>query len=379
MSLEVEPAGVRLPKAVPPDTRPLEAWSPATRPLASGPSAVRPPEAEPPEAEPPETEPPTLGPSEAELPNTRPSTTGSPTPRPPKAESPDPPSPATEPPTTEPPTTGPSKGEPPEAEAREPGSPDAPRGVRAPEDVSPRDEARAPEDASPRDEARAPEDASPRDEARAPEDASPRDGVRAPEGALRGEEAPEGRPIAMVLPRRRPRLGSRLLSSDSTGSTRCVPNSSVSRAGRTSSARAAAPLIMRPAIFPPRFCALIEVDLYRHGPPGRWPEIRETGTARTVAVSVRIEASTTTGDRTGMVTSRNARSRPDSASDRNDVPAKRRTARIQDRVSADRGKDQGPMVKWTTRRGARSDVRGLPDSLEQCLEARARSGGFAPG
>ena len=64
-------------------------------------------------------------------------------------------------------------------------------------------------------------------------------------------EEPGVMPIAMVLPRRSPRLGSRLLSSGSTGSTRCDPNSPVSPAGRISSARAAAPLIMRPAIVRP--------------------------------------------------------------------------------------------------------------------------------
>jgi hypothetical protein len=60
------------------------------------------------------------------------------------------------------------------------------------------------------------------------------------------------RPVAtaMVLPRRSPRLGSKPLSSGSTGSTRCTPGSSVSPAGRISSARAAAPLIIRPAMAP---------------------------------------------------------------------------------------------------------------------------------
>jgi hypothetical protein len=85
--------------------------------------------------------------------------------------------------------------------------------------------------------------------------------------------APGVMPIAMVLPRRSPRLGSRLPSSGSTGSTRCVPNSPVSLAGRISSARAAAPLIMRPAIFR-SVVAAIEVDLCGYGPPTRCDEIR---------------------------------------------------------------------------------------------------------
>jgi hypothetical protein len=61
------------------------------------------------------------------------------------------------------------------------------------------------------------------------------------------------RPVATatVLPRRRPRPGSRPLSSGATGSIRCTPGSAVSPAARTSSARAAAPLIMRPAIVAP--------------------------------------------------------------------------------------------------------------------------------
>ena len=55
---------------------------------------------------------------------------------------------------------------------------------------------------------------------------------------------------ATVLPRRSPRLGSRPVSSGATGSTRWPPAGSGALAGRTSSARAAEPTTMRPAIGP---------------------------------------------------------------------------------------------------------------------------------
>jgi hypothetical protein len=69
--------------------------------------------------------------------------------------------------------------------------------------------------------------------------------VPPPAGAARPVET------ATVLPRRSPRPGSRPLSWGATGNTRCTPGSLVSSAVRISSARAAAPLIMRPAIVAP--------------------------------------------------------------------------------------------------------------------------------
>ena len=71
-----------------------------------------------------------------------------------------------------------------------------------------------------------------------------------PDAEVGDARAGSGAPAATatVVPRRRPRPGRRLLSSGTTGSTRCAANRSSFPVGRTSSARAAAPLIMRPAI-----------------------------------------------------------------------------------------------------------------------------------
>lgn len=126
-----------------------------------------------------------------------------------------------------------------------------------------------------------------------------------PEAALREAGAGGARPIATVLPRRRPWLGRRLLSSGSTGSTRWAPDSSMSRAGRTKSEKATAPLIMRPAMCsaPLLRCSSKLIFMVRPQ-PGRSSETPAAGERRagTESGKTRNSAGVTATDRRAKAT-----------------------------------------------------------------------------